>query len=204
MIRFLLRFLLGLLCAFALGIVAAFCALVGLGHYLAVEDPLVPSDAIVALSGDQGARTVTAVSLWKQGLAPVIVFAGSSEDPTSISSAEIMKREAVKLGVPADRVLIEPSSATTQENATRVIDLLSASGIKRAILVTSPYHQRRAAILFGRQLADTGITFLNYPARDHAWDANLWWTREPSRSLTLIEVAKLGIELFGGATRRSA
>lgn len=199
-----IRFLLGLLLGLLLGIVAALSGLVGLGHYLALEDPLAPADAIVAISGDQGARTLTAVDLWKRGLAPVIVFAGSSEDPTSLPSAEIMKREAVKLGVPADRVLTEPSSATTKENATRVTDLLSAFGIKRAILVTSPYHQRRAAILFERQVADTGITFRNYPARDREWDPNLWWTREPSRSLTLVEVAKLGVEVLGGLFRRIA
>ncbi len=199
-----IRFLLGLLLGLVLGIVAALAGLVGLGHYLAVEDPLASADAIVALSGDQGARTVTAVDLWKQGHAPLIVFAGASEDPTSISSAEIMKREAVKLGVPAARVLTEPSSATTKENATRVTDLFRAYGIKRAILVTSPYHQRRAAILFERQVDGTGITFRNYPARDLEWDPTLWWTREPSRSLTLVEVAKLGVEVLGGLFRRTA
>lgn len=198
------RFLLGLIGGLTLGILAALSGLVGLGHYLAVEDPLAPADAIVALSGDQGARTATAVDLWKRGLAPLIVFAGSSEDPTSISSAEIMKREAVNQGVPADRVLTEPSSATTKENATRVTDLLSASKIKRAILVTSPYHQRRAATLFERQIVDTGITFRNYPARDHEWDPNLWWTSEPSRSLTLVEIAKLGVEVLGGLFRRTS
>ena len=195
MIRFLLGFLLGL--------VAAFAGLIGLGHYLAVEDPLVPADAIVAISGDEGARTATAVELWKRGLAPVIVFAGSSVDPSSPPSAELMKRDAIRLGVPADRVLTEPSSATTQENATRVTDLFHAYGITSAILVTSPYHQRRAAMLFDRQVDGTGITFRNYPARDAEWDRSLWWTREPSRSLTLVEVAKLGVELMGGLFRRA-
>lgn len=196
MIRFLFGFLTGL--------AAAFGGLVGLGHYLAVEDRLAPADAIVAISGDQGARTATAVALWKEGHAPLIVFAGSSEDPASLPSAELMKREAVRLGVPPDRVLTEPSSATTQENATRVIDLLQAHQIRRAILVTSPYHQRRAAMLFGRQVDGTGITFRNYPARDPEWDRTTWWAREPSRSRTLVEVAKLGVEVLGGLFRRSA
>src|SRR5688500_18769113 len=143
-----IRLLVGLVFGFVAGVLAAFAGLVAVGHYLAVEDPLAPADAIVAISGDQGARTATAVDLWKRGLAPLIVFAGSSEDPASLPSAEIMKREAVRLGVPADRVLTEPSSATTQENATRVTDLFRAHRITRAILVTSPYHQRRAAMLF--------------------------------------------------------
>ena len=197
-----IRLFVGLILGFVLGVLAALTGLAGLGHYLAVEDPLAPADAIVAISGDEGARAATAVELWKQGLAPVIVFAGSSDDPASPPSAELMKREAVRMGVPADRVLLEPSSSTTQENATRVTDLFRAHGIKSAILVTSPYHQRRAAMLFDRQVGGTGITFRNYPARDREWDRTFWWSREPSRTRTLVEVAKLGVELMGGLFRR--
>lgn len=192
-----MRFIVG----FVAGIVAALAGLMAVGHFLAVEDPLVKADAIVALSGDQGARTATAVDLWKRGFAPVIVFAGSSEDPASLPSAEIMKREAVRLGVPVDRVLTEPSSATTKENATRVSDILRGYQITRVILVTSPYHQRRASIVFERQLEGTSITFRNYPARDDEWDPSLWWASEPSRSLTLVELAKLGVEVMGGLLR---
>jgi len=192
-----MRFLVG----FVAGIVATLAGLMAVGHFLAVEDPLVKADAIVALSGDQGARTATAVDLWERGFAPVIVFAGSSEDPASLPSAEIMKREAVRLGVPVDRVLTEPSSATTKENATRVSDILRGYQITRVILVTSPYHQRRASIVFERQLEGTSITFRNYPARDDEWDPSLWWASEPSRSLTLVELAKLGVEVMGGLLR---
>jgi len=195
-----MRFIVG----FVAGIVAALAGLMAVGHFLAVEDPLAQADAIVALSGDQGARTATAVDLWKRGIAPVLVFAGSSEDPASVPSAEIMKREAVRLGVPADRVLTEPSSATTKENATRVSDILRGYQITRVILVTSPYHQRRASILFERQLEGTSITFRNYPARDDKWDPSLWWVSEPSRSLTLVELAKLGVEVMGGLLRKTS
>jgi len=195
-----MRFIVG----FVAGIVAALAGLMAVGHFLAVEDPLAQADAIVALSGDQGARTATAVDLWKRGIAPVLVFAGSSEDPASVPSAEIMKREAVRLGVPADRVLTEPSSATTKENATRVSDILRGYQITRVILVTSPYHQRRASILFERQLEGTSITFRNYPARDDEWDPSLWWVSEPSRSLTLVELAKLGVEVVGGLLRKTS
>lgn len=195
-----MRLLVGLVA----GIALTLAGLMAIGHYLSVEDPLAPADAIVALSGDQGARTATAVALWKQGLAPLIVFAGSSEDPASVPSSEIMKREALRLGVPADKVLTEPSSATTQENAVRVADVLRGHEIKRVILVTSPYHQRRASILFARQLTGSGITFTNYPARDVEWDPSFWWAREPSRSLTLVELAKLGVEVIGGLIRRAS
>jgi uncharacterized SAM-binding protein YcdF (DUF218 family) len=187
--RFLLGFLLG-----ALSIVAV---LVGVGHWLDLSDPLAHADAIVAISGDTGARAESAIALWKQGYAPVLIFSGGSSDPESVASAELMKRTAVSAGVPASAIIVEGTSATTEENAQRVAELMKAAGLRSAILVTSPYHQRRAAILFEREFDRIGLSFRNHPADDPEWDATLWWTSEPSRSLTLIELAKLGALVAG-------
>ncbi|MGH2500535.1 MAG: YdcF family protein [Candidatus Limnocylindria bacterium] len=171
--------------------------MLGSGHALAVRDPLGESDAIVALSGDAGERARTAIELWRQRHAPLLIFSGGSQDPTSIPSAEIMKREALRAGVPEDSVLVEPSSATTAENAARVADLMAARGLRTAILVTSPYHQRRAAFHFTRAFAGSALSFRNHPADDPGWDPTLWWLHEASRQLTLVELAKLAVEVFG-------
>ena len=187
--RFLLGFLLG-----ALSIVAL---LVGVGHWLDLSDPLGHADAIVAISGDTGARADSAIALWKQGYAPVLIFSGGSSDPESVASAELMKRAAVAAGVPANAIIVEGSSATTEENAQRVAELMKTAGLRSAILVTSPYHQRRAAFLFEREFDRAGLSFRNHPADDPDWDANLWWASEPSRSLTLVELAKLGALVAG-------
>jgi hypothetical protein len=61
--------------------------------------------------------------------------------------------------------------------------------------VTSPYHQRRASYLFARDFRPAGLTFTNYPARDPHWDPTTWWLREPSRTLTVVELAKLSLEV---------
>ena len=166
--------------------------LVAVGHALAVADPLAKADVIVAVSGDAGPRTKTAVSLWKQGYAPLLLFSGAALDPESVSSAELMKRDAMTLGVPASAILVEPASTSTEENAKLVAELMTARGLRTAILVTSPYHQRRASILFARSFAPAGLAFRNHPADDPEWDPDGWWMREPSRHLTLVELAKLG------------
>jgi uncharacterized SAM-binding protein YcdF (DUF218 family) len=177
------------------GIAVTCVLLAGIGHILDVEDPLTPADAIVALSGDTGARTETAVDLWRRKLAPTIIFAGASEDPNSVASGELMKRDAIAKGVPASAILVEPSSNTTQENARLVAELMKARGLVTAILVTSPYHQRRAATLFAREFGQAGLTFTNHPARDPQWDPNTWWLHEPARTLTVVELAKLSVEV---------
>jgi hypothetical protein len=107
-----------------------------------------------------------------------------------------MKRTAIASGVPANAIVVEGTSATTEENAQHVADLMRARGIRSAILVTSPYHQRRAALLFEREFA-RGLSLRNYPAEDPDWDASFWWTSEPSRSRTLVELAKLGALVAG-------
>jgi uncharacterized SAM-binding protein YcdF (DUF218 family) len=189
------RLLAGFVSGFITGIALTCAFLVGIGHVLDVEDPLAHADAIVALSGDTGARTLTAVDLWKRKYAPIIIFAGASEDPNSVASGELMKREAVAGGVPESAILVEPSSNTTQENAREVASLMKARGLRTAILVTSPYHQRRAANLFGREFPPANLTFTNYPARDPQWDPNTWWLHEPARTLTVVELAKLSVEV---------
>ncbi len=95
-------------------------------------------------------------------------------------------------------ILVEPASASTEENARFTAQLMAARGLHTAILVTSPYHQRRASLLFAQAFAPAGLEFRNYPARDPQWDPDGWWMREPSRTLTLVEIAKLGATVIGG------
>jgi uncharacterized SAM-binding protein YcdF (DUF218 family) len=186
------RFLAGVLIGVLLSVGTALTAFLSIGSWLAVEDPLGKVDAIVAISGDTGARADTAVTLWKAGWAPVIVFSGAAVDPGSVSSGEIMRREALRQGVPESATLVEPASATTEENADEVAKLMAQRKLHSAILVTSPYHQRRAAFEFHRAFEPLGLVFQNYPARDPEWNAFLWWRREPVRSRTLLELVKLG------------
>jgi len=186
------RFLAGVLVGILLSVGTGLTAFLLLGSWLAVEDPIAKSDAIVAISGDTGARADTAILLWKAGWAPIIVFSGAAIDPASVSSAEIMRREAVKQGVPENATLVEPASTSTEENAAEVAKLMVQRKMRSAILVTSPYHQRRAAFEFSRAFDSSGLVLRNYPARDPEWNAFLWWRQEPLRSRTLLELVKLG------------
>ena len=193
------HFVIGVLVGVLLSIVSGTVAFLALGSWLATEDPLAKADAIVAISGDTGARTETAVALWKAGWAPLIIFSGAAIDPESVSSAEIMRREAIRQGVPESATLIEPNSTTTDENATEVAKLMTDRKLGSAILVTSPWHQRRASMAFSRAFAPAAIKLRNYPARDPQWNPQLWWQHEPMRSQTLLELAKLGSVILSGA-----
>src|SRR5260370_14591756 len=118
-------FLLGVLTGVVLSIAVGLGGLVAIGHGVAVEEPLAKSDVIVAISGDSGPRTETAVDLWKRGYAPMLLFSGAALDPDSVSSAELMKRDAIRLGVPAEAILVEPAAASTEENARFTAQLIA-------------------------------------------------------------------------------
>lgn len=47
-------------------------------------------------------------------------------------------------GIPAGRILVEPAARTTVENADRVIPLLRSLAVRRATIVTQPFHAPRA------------------------------------------------------------
>jgi len=183
---------------FAVGFTAAFALLVGVGHFLRMSDAPSSSDVIVAVSGDTGARARTAAALFKAGYAPLIIFSGGSEDfdfadMPATSSAEIMRDQAVAAGVPANAILVEPRARTTAENAHFVRDLMRERKLRTALLVTSPYHQRRAALEFSRAFEGTDLSFRNVPVEDADWDPTLWWTRPELLRLTLTELAKLSL-----------
>lgn len=121
-----------------------------------------PADAIVVLGNrpprrpdgavaDETARRVRrGVELFHQGLAPRLVVTGGPA-PGGGTEAEVMSAYARELGVPADAITEEGESRTTRQNARYTFRLLCASeeGCARdVIVVTSPYHLRRALRLF--------------------------------------------------------
>ena len=135
------------------------------------------ADAIVAVSGgNTSIRAAEAIALYKQGWADTLIFSGAAADTSGPSNAEVMRRQAINAGIPSSAIEVETSAQTTKENASRTKQLLmkSGSGVRRVILVTSPYHQRRASLEF-QALAGDGITVLNHPTpNDPDWPA-VWW-----------------------------
>jgi uncharacterized SAM-binding protein YcdF (DUF218 family) len=84
--------------------------------------------------------------------------------PTSTSEAALMRELLVRLGIPADRILIEERSRNTHDHAIYVPELLRPLGVDRYVLVTSGTHMWRATLVF----AARGVTVLPSLAADRA------------------------------------
>lgn len=182
-------------------LLSAFMAVWGLSSYLGPDDlkncpapdlkseTCAPAEVIVAISGgDTQARTAEAVGLYKAGWAPQLIFSGAALDPTSPSNAQAMRAQAVGSGVPQEAIFLDSKAADTAQNAKGTMALLSARDT-RIILVTSPYHQRRASIEFQKVLGE-GVTIINRPTQtDSAWGEH-WWTTPYGWVLALTELLK--------------
>lgn len=148
-------------------------------------------DAIVAISGgDTTARTASAVSLYKRDWSSKLVLSGAAADKSGPSNAETMKAQAVESGVSPADILLDETSETTKQNASNVIGIFQKNNIRSVILVTSAYHQRRAALEFGRR-AGVDVTIINHPAEKDAQWSSFWWTTPTGWFLAVSEMIKI-------------
>lgn len=80
-----------------------------------------------------------------------------------------MRDLMIKLGVPANAIVVEETSLHTLENATFTLPLLQECKASRVILVTSPFHQLRTSLTFNRILGPAGIEIINRYAENDDW-----------------------------------
>ncbi len=177
-------------------------AVVGLSLYLQPNDLSVcgekpsvnvgcnPVDAIVVVSGgDTDARTNEAVRLFNNGWSEMLILSGAAQDKSGPSNAAVMKEIAVAAGVPETAIRIDEYSKNTKQNAENVQSIFSEQEIKKVILVTSGYHQRRANLEFNKRTND--VTILNNPVKtDKDWSWR-WWLTPRGWWLVISESTKI-------------
>lgn len=154
-------------------------------------------DAIVAISGgDTDARAKQAIELYKNGWSKILIFSGAAQDKTGPSNAAVMKKYAVDLGVPESAIRLDEYSENTKQNAENSQTIFAELGVKKVILVTSGYHQRRAGLEFSQRATD--IQIINSPvSKDKDW--SIWWWLTPKGWwLAVSELVKIGVFYFTG------
>jgi uncharacterized SAM-binding protein YcdF (DUF218 family) len=109
-----------------------------------------PRDAQGAVAPETARRVRRGVELFEAGLAPILVVTGGAA-PGGGTEAEVMAGLARELGVPDASIVREPRARDTAENAGHTIALLCRDRrpcTPSVIVVSSPYHLRRAVRLF--------------------------------------------------------
>lgn len=127
---------------------------------LRLSAPPQPADAVVVFAGGVGEsgraqggyleRLKQAVDLYQAGYASSLIF--SSGYVFSFKEAEVMRALAIDQGVPAERIILEERAANTHQNVAFTSEILRERHWRRILLVSSPYHMRRATLVW-RKLA---------------------------------------------------
>ncbi len=167
-----------------------------IGRFLIVRDRLDRADVIIVLAGGRGDERVRqAAELYHQGYAPLVLLSGG-EEMAGISVPDILRRQALALGIPPEALLSEPDSTSTAEQARFLRPLLEPRGIRRAIIVTSSYHSRRTRYLFRKGFQGSGIDLRIYPVQRDVFNPDGWWTREQDTESLVLEYIKLMLALI--------
>jgi uncharacterized SAM-binding protein YcdF (DUF218 family)/glycosyltransferase involved in cell wall biosynthesis len=121
---------------------------------LKMTSPPRPADAIVVFAGGAGEsgqagggyqeRVKQAVDLYASGYARNMIF--STGFVFTFQEGELMRSLAEANGVPRDAIILETQARNTYENVARSRDILTQRGWRRVLLVSSPYHMRRAML----------------------------------------------------------
>lgn len=96
-----------------------------------------------------GHRLAAARKLMEQNPEVVVILSGGQGGDEPITEARCMYETLVDMGVDESRLLLEEESNTTRENLINSMAIIEAQGgtDKPIALVTSEFHQRRAAYI---------------------------------------------------------
>lgn len=136
---------------------------------LRVVEPPKLVDAIVVFAGGVGEsgmaaggyqeRVKQAVDLYHEGKARWLIF--SSGYVFAFREAEVMRELAVSHGVPTSAIILETKAANTYENVAFVKKILDQEQWRSVLLVSSPYHTRRALLTW--QKVAPGVQVISVP-----------------------------------------
>jgi uncharacterized SAM-binding protein YcdF (DUF218 family) len=139
--------------AVVVAIVFIYLAVVFVQVYMAAHrDDARRSDAIVVLGAAQydgrpsktlAARLDHAATLYRKGIAPIIVLTGGNEPGdrfTEAYSGYVYLRDH---GIPAQAMLLETTSRTSWQSLEAASRVLKEKKLDRVVLVSDPYHMAR-------------------------------------------------------------
>jgi len=166
---------------------------------LRMSAPPVRADAIVVFAGGVGEsgkagggsqeRLNEAVELYRAGYAPYLVL--SSGYVYSFKEADQMRDLAIAQGVPASAIALELRSTNTYQNVTFVNEVLRDHHWRSILLVSSPYHMRRATMVWHKLAPEITVT-PTPPPRSQFYDHTRGATFEQVRGILSEYFAILG------------
>jgi uncharacterized SAM-binding protein YcdF (DUF218 family) len=186
-----------------LGAVGLFFA----GEWLVLDEQPTKSDAIVLLSGGM-ARPLYGADLYQSGYAPKVYVSRPVVDEQVLHverlgihiprNEERYKQILLRKGVPEEAITFySQGHVSTVEEAESLKKVIGNRPIK-LLIVTSPYHTRRAKAIFSDIFPNAEIRVLATPYE--TFDRK-WWTHKNSAIAVILETVQTLYYHLGGAFR---
>lgn len=165
-----------------------------LAAHLVLDDGPEPSDVIVVLGGGSDRRARMGARLFKSGMAPKICLF-SAVEPIKLrgSGARTSRELLLQQGVPPGAILHDRRPRTTLDEARLFADHARERGWRSALVVTDPYHTRRAIGLFRRVLTRRGpaLELRSVGSGFGVTADDDWWESREACAFVLSEYAAL-------------
>lgn len=122
----------------------------------AAPPPPPPADAVLVLGAAAygrkpspvfEARLLHALDLYRQGVAPRLLFTGGKRKVSDVTEAEVARAWAEQQGVPPGDILCETASTSTLGNLAGAKAVMQRNGLRTACIVSDPLHLARARLL---------------------------------------------------------
>lgn len=178
------------------------------GHYLIIDEPLQPADAIIVLAGARVERWLEAVDLYREDKAGAILLSSGIVEKAERqlramgvrypSEVELTRDAMVQLGIPAAAITaFRETVDNTAEEAVAAHRFALERGWRSVIVVTSKYHTRRARFAFERQLRGSGISVQVRGSRYDEARPDQWWKHRADFRFVTWELQKLAAYRLG-------
>ncbi len=176
--------------------------LTGLGRFLVVEHPVKAAELVVCLGGAPVERALAVAEIHRQGLAPKVLLPRDKR-PDGVElleqrggrypeSQEVLAGMLTQLGVPAGAlVLAQKPVASTLEEAQMVRDYCREENVRSLIVLTSPYHSRRAWMVYRKVFEGEKREVIMRPTPYSGFRVTDWWEREEYLGKAAVEYLKL-------------
>lgn len=158
--------------------------------WLVVENRPVKADAVIVLGGGDASRLRKTLELHETGFARELVLVDRSKSDWD-HIANTMCPDCVLEG---KKVTYVTGSTSTQTDAQLTLPVCLNKGFRRVLVVTDPYHSRRANIVFKRVYAknDIEVTMLHTgDYRNWAAPYGNWRDHRATRDLIWLEMGKI-------------
>jgi len=185
-----LSFLLGALLGFFLAVAVAAWAAFHLADWLVVRGEAHPADAVIVLGGGGGSRLRKGLELYDRGWVAMLVLV----DTKASYWDAMLARWCPDCKSGGKLMTILTGSTSTLTDAKLVREYCEETGMKRILVVTDPYHTRRASIFFHRELAGSGIEVTTVSSGDYGHrlpPTTSWWRDERTLLDVGMEAAKI-------------